>query len=256
MPRWIRFGPRSLFLGLIPLMVFFTPEVRADLGSETYTAPLVGKFAICRVDLNLPNAALGSYQLVEVTGTNSCVFVITCVEKVAVSNSVIVGKSDKGYFILDTAAANPVPQQFQSLESWQTALVAIGIPKNVAVVAPDVIAAGLPNRSIRPWAYRLMGGTFGLSDEGWAGVVVLAGLALAFVAGLRQSRGSLLLVSVGIGLPLMKEFGSVAAILVVSPPRSRAKSAARHRAGVSPRADRSANLTSSLTATPSATTFV
>ena len=42
----------------------------------------------------------------------------------------------------------------------------------------------MPDHVLRPWEFRIMRNLFGLSDDDWAGAVILAGLILSFIIGL------------------------------------------------------------------------
>ncbi|MFP4105203.1 MAG: hypothetical protein ACLFVU_03840 [Phycisphaerae bacterium] len=125
----------------------------------------------------------------------------------------IVGKTLRGWFIFDThqplepvssrptTAGAPTTQPepttrsyvFQKLKAityypreslWRDALADEGIPRDIELLEPDAVAATRPNRQIRPWEYRRMGGMFGLPDERLAVYFVLLALGVGFVVGL------------------------------------------------------------------------
>ena len=167
----------------------------SGLGTERYVVPLIGNFSIGRTDLETLHNDHNLYTLLGPLNHQ-----IESVRKVAVSGSFIVGETTDGYFLFNSTDENPIPQTFSTLKALQSALIANGLTKDISLNDPDVLAAALSNRTIRPWEYRMMNGRFGLSDDDWGGAIVLLGWPFAFGVGWRvKRRGLLLAIAIVIG---------------------------------------------------------
>lgn len=170
-----------LFAGL----AFGQATMPAELFQEGYRLPLAGNYAILRKGESFVRAfGYQRYDLVEIIGEASSSGVLPGIQEVAVAGTFIVGKTDKTYFLLNAQAPYPKPRIFNSPEEWQTALAATGIPADIQLRDPDAMAAGLPNRILRPWDYSMMRGLLGYSDDVWSFIVQVGGLAIAFLLGL------------------------------------------------------------------------
>lgn len=172
---------------LVSLVVICGRPARADLGREEYRCPLLSPYAVCRADLSFPPDSSGLYQLVKMEDSGSAIssqFLVKILKKVAVRGQMIVGTTEKGYFIFDTSQQNAEPQTFTDVEHWQTALKASGIPANIQLNDPDVLAATMPDYQLHPLHYLRMKRLFGLSDDDWGNIVLLTSLAVIFVRGL------------------------------------------------------------------------
>jgi hypothetical protein len=111
---------------------------------------------------------------------------ISNVEKIAVArNALIVGKTQTGYFILDTDSETL--RSFGSVQDFNIGATAAGIDDS-QLQNPDDLAAKLTNRAIRPWEYHAMNGLFWLTDYTWGDICVYAGFLLSVVAGLMIPR--------------------------------------------------------------------
>ncbi|MDP9174711.1 MAG: hypothetical protein M3O30_12710 [Planctomycetota bacterium] len=92
----------------------------------------------------------------------------------------IIGKRLAGYFILDTYASKL--DIFNSVQEYRAALKAAMIP-DLSLQKPDDVARNLPGSTIRPWAYQVMQGLFGLSDIGLGAIVTDFWFILAITGG-------------------------------------------------------------------------
>ena len=170
----------------------------ADLGSDEYLLPLFGNYAIRRADLNLPSQDAGVHQLVEVDRhLTSEMIQVTNLKQFAVSGRIILGTTQKGFFIFDTSAPNVEAKEFANADDWHAALQSAGVPTNIQLQDPDAVAATMSDQQIHPLDYRVMKGRLGLSDDEWSATIQLLGLVLIFLRGiLVSSRSSPLLMSV------------------------------------------------------------
>ena len=177
-----------------------TQAAPASLRTERYIVPLVKDFAIQRADLELRHNDYNLFQLVQSNGLSSWGEPIPSVTTVAVHGELILGETTDSFFVFDTAVSEPTPQFYKTRESWQARLIALGIPKSISLSTPDTLAAGLPNRTLRPWEYRVMHGWLGQSDDDWEGITIISGWFVAFVVGwYLKKRRSILLISILIG---------------------------------------------------------
>lgn len=99
----------------------------------------------------------------------------------------IVGSGPDGFFIFDTRRTSGYwkqrPQLFTKRDEWIAALAAAGLPTDVTLRDPDVVAATLPSSTTQPADYRRMQGALGMSDEAWAGALPLATMGLCVFFG-------------------------------------------------------------------------
>jgi hypothetical protein len=175
----------------------------AQLGSDAYTLPLIGRYAVNRLDLHFPNKDSGTHQLKEITDpqTGGGVFLIEHLQRVAVLHSFILGQTATGYFLFDTRHPDTLPQQFMTKEAWNAALQQANLSPNPQLSNPDTLAAALPDQVLHPWNYRVMHNRLGFSDGAWSLVVQIAGFVIAFALGLfARSSGSAFTFAVGLGV--------------------------------------------------------
>jgi hypothetical protein len=106
---------------------------------------------------------------------------------IAVTGDNIVGQTESGYFVLDTH--NSKLDLYGSYSGLSAALSAshVSVPPLQRPMDMDVT---LPNRIIRPWAYQVENGAFGLSDSGWSAITVDGGLLITIIVGLIVPRGN------------------------------------------------------------------
>ena len=193
----------ATLLMLLIAFLWMSPTTQAAPASsrtERYIVPLIKDFAVERADLELRHNDYNLFQLVQSNGLSSWGEPIPSVTTVAVHGELILGETTDSFFILDTAVPEPTPQFYKTRESWQARFIALGIPKDISLTTPDTLAAVLPNRTLRPYEYRVMHGWFGQSDDDWEGITIISGWFVAFVVGwfLKRSR-SILLMSILIG---------------------------------------------------------
>src|SRR5262249_54958051 len=62
--------------------------------------------------------------------------------------------------------------------------------KEVQLVHPDVLAAGVSEQILRPWKFRMMREWLGISDDHWSLIMQIAGFVIAFIMGFRSRRRS------------------------------------------------------------------
>jgi hypothetical protein len=202
---------RAILLACVTAATLAAAATGAQLADEQYLLPLVKRYAVFREDaLSAREADDGRYQLVELNAdpqgpayyrcygwTN----VLPVIEQVGVVGPVIVGKSPKGYFLLDTNRDRDRLQTFDSLDLLQTALATTGIAGPFQLTSPDAMAASQPARVLYPWRYRIMANAMGCSDGEWSLIVQLAGLVTAFLIGLLSRPGrSLMIPAVVLGV--------------------------------------------------------
>ena len=162
---------------VIACMVRLTIYMRHGLGSESYIVPLAGDIGVRRENLTeSEHYPAGSYQLVEVTDPRGHSFSeqFKEVRRVAVVKSFVVGETVGGFFIVDSAAREYVePKLIESRDAWQQALVSAGLPRDIALIEPDTLAAHLPNSILRSSRMRVMRGALSLTDQEWEGVLII-----------------------------------------------------------------------------------
>ena len=153
-------------------------------GEEDFRYPLLGPYAVRREDPRTSDGAEGVYQLVKPFGSgDEFEYAVVKVTKLAVGGQFIVGSADGGFFILDTAASDPQPRTFASEQSWRDAMRSAGIPPDIQLADPDVLAAKAPDYVLRPTHYRAMGRLLGLSDGDWCGILLLITASIMFLHG-------------------------------------------------------------------------
>jgi hypothetical protein len=190
-------GSEPCYLLILLFLTLMLPASAraAELGSEAYRLPLIEPYAIYRSDKNLGvSTKRGPYQLVEVMPSGPGVglstrILVPKVKLVADRDGVIFGKAADGFFILDTHQSDPQPQVVSARGEWEAALRRLGISDPNVVEVPDEIAVGIPERVLRPWKYRALGGGLGISDDAFSLIVELLGLVLAFILGVLWPRG-------------------------------------------------------------------
>jgi hypothetical protein len=72
---------------------------------------------------------------------------------------------------------------FKSEQQFIIALKMANVPRS-PLQSPAAMARGLPQQAIRPWAFRVMKGRFGLADPCWARLFEDAGFLIAIICGL------------------------------------------------------------------------
>lgn len=163
---------------------------------ERYQLPLVGSYGVYREGGGYERDA-GRHRLVRMehfsSGTVAYGDVVTKLSQVAVAGRFIVGQSDGGWFLLDTAAERPEPVTFASEEAWRSALAAAGVPHGIQLATPDSLAAAVLDTTLRPWNYRVMRGLLGQSDSMWSLIIQIIGILLSLVIGFYlQSRSAVM----------------------------------------------------------------
>ena len=93
------------------------------------------------------------------------------------------GTLKRGFFIADSREKFLEFNSYANKEDWGDALDKLGIPRQIALLDPDEVAATRPDRELRPGAYTEMKGLWGLSDGSWSTVVFVAGALLALLVG-------------------------------------------------------------------------
>jgi len=99
---------------------------------------------------------------------------------------IIVGTCAQGYFIYDTRGEQFVPgnrgfvpssmnapEYFTDVATWRKRLKELAFPQDVHLLDPAYVAIGFDPMQLKPWEYRVMKGTFGLTDVAWSGIAVI-----------------------------------------------------------------------------------
>jgi hypothetical protein len=167
------------------ILACFLPSVaRADID---FSLPLSGDYAV------IQDASRATCFLAIVDHNNSSFGyheVVPGIEEIAVAGTLITGKANGRLFLLDARTTQPTPQFFATAEQWSAALKAAGVPKAPQLMTPQARAANLPDKTLRPWNYRMMGGKLGLSDDEWSAAIQGIGLVLAFLLGILLGQRS------------------------------------------------------------------
>jgi hypothetical protein len=152
---------------------------------------LAGRFGIFRWDAFGQGSGQEGYSIVGEDRTEVKI-VVRRVDSYAVSNMVIFGTTDHGFFILDTLGSpspsdslysipRPAPRLFTNREDWRAAI-------RLLHANPD---QPLTPANQAPWPrvwvgdFRIMHGLLGLSDGLWALVILLAAVFISFSIGLK-----------------------------------------------------------------------
>lgn len=171
----------------VAMMASATLFTRNGLGSEAYVLPLVGHLAIRRESLvDGHGNAPGSCQLLETfsPGSRSASIRFRDVKRIAIMDEYVVGETGTGFFICNSAAQGyEEPKLIASRESWQTALDAAGVPRDLKLSEPDAMAAGVSNRVLRRSQMHVMHGALSLTDEEWEGVLIIGSWLFMFLFG-------------------------------------------------------------------------
>ncbi len=163
-----------------PLIILCLLPALANASNE-YSCPLIGNYVVIRRDTRAMCYLAEVYNAQNSFGGHE---ILAHVEEIAVAGTLITGKANNQYFLLNTAQPDAAPEIFATAEQWNSALKANGVTPPVQLSAPDSLAANMPDHVLRPWEFRIMRNLFGLSDDDWAGAVILAGLILSFIIGL------------------------------------------------------------------------
>lgn len=165
---------------------------------ERYVLPLVPPYAIRFEPLSRHHQS--PFQLVEQTSISGSLTIEEDVDRVAVKDKWIFGKSAGGYFAFDAAIGGDV-RRYLTVEEWEAGLRRAGVDVQLGDLAdPHTLAAAVPDVRLRPWRYRAMGATLGLTDDMWSLVGQVIGCIVAFLFGvLCDPNRSLGLMAVIIG---------------------------------------------------------
>jgi hypothetical protein len=202
----------SMPLFIFPLTAFVASSFAATPGDEAYCLPLIGPYAIHHED----QREGGSTELVEVPPPGpglafSWHTILPDVKQVAVEGNIIVGRTSSQFFVFDTHR-RVKPELLDSPEVWQSALARAGVPGGIRLSNPDALAAGVSERVLRPWNFRMMRGWLGYSDDQWSFIVQLAGLIVAVCIGFFGRPGRFPLVAL-VMLGIVIDFGAQFVIL-------------------------------------------
>ena len=175
---------------LLPLLLPMRVDA-AERDEEEYILPLVPPYAVIREHRMIAQSnGQGVYRLVELPSSPGVQYsftdVVAGVEKLAVVGKIITGKAKDGFFLIDAGHAKPLLAL--STERWKQALAEAGLTQSVQLASPDSMAVGQPESVLRPWKFRMMKGTLGMSDDLWSLVIQIVGVFFAFRVGLLGGR--------------------------------------------------------------------
>lgn len=178
----------------LAVMVALCGQAARAAHEEDYRCPLTGPYFVRRGEAPVSKYTYDwGYQLIKPFGEGGFEYTLVKVKKVAVSGGAIVGTTETGFFILDTTTPYPESQIFSEVQGWQNAMKAAGIRPDIQLNEPDILAAKVPDRLLRPLDYRAMKGLLGLSDGAWSAILLLITAAIIFLRGAVGGPGTTLL---------------------------------------------------------------
>jgi len=110
------------------------------------------------------------------------------IREYAASGDIVFGTTPEGFYILDTrqGLAQDVERVhlFTEVPAWRAKLSELDVLLDYGSLRrPDAVVRELTEREARPWRFRQMRGSWGLSDADWGFLVVAFGLAGSLALG-------------------------------------------------------------------------
>jgi len=212
-------------LGLVVLCTL-TLAAQAGTTEGEYWLKIAGPYELRKVDHDVELArGYGPFVLVKCVGARHLPSYLSVrqyhelrqIERYAVANQIIVGKTRTGYFLLEMQETNsglseaeafgyessvqetlerllkekesdrPVIRLFENKSDWQAALKGYGISPDIELLNPDDIARTRSNRELRPFLYKTFRGALGLEDQYWACILFAVAIIVCFCLGFSGS---------------------------------------------------------------------
>jgi len=193
----------AIIAAALAISVFHAAQyTRSGLADECW-AVVTHPYGVTR-SLHLSEWGTFSLTRAHDRSVNGFTLVVPRLIRFASWDKFIVGETAEGWFILETAEDSGEPFQWAEAEmletrqQWQVRLAELGVPADVRLQTPHLIASTRSYEELCPRDYTVLGGALGLPDVAWAYVVAEAFLLSSAVLGLLSLKTSKALVLIAL----------------------------------------------------------